>query len=108
MKYTLLALLVISPFAVHANEGHALLAAMEPAARMEALGKLLTRSGYPCAVSRVFFQGFDSDNAAYWNASCKDGNAFSVQIADDADGNTRIMDCAVLKAIGVRCFSKFE
>ncbi len=108
MKRTLLALLIITPFTAIANEGHALLVAMEPAARMEALGKLLTRSGYPCAVSRAFFQGFDSDNAAYWNASCKDGKAFSVQIADDSEGNTRIMDCAVLKAIGVNCFSKFE
>lgn len=89
-----------------ANPAHDKLAALNDADRQTALGAVLI--GERCAVVRTFFQGFDKQRGAYWNAACSDGRAFGVTIKNDAQGSTTILDCAVLKRIArVDCFTKF-
>jgi hypothetical protein len=66
-------------------------------------------SGEKCdSVTRSFFQGSDRRGNAYWNAACRNGQAFAIQVNNDAVGSTRIMSCAMLKAMNAgECFKKF-
>lgn len=93
---------------VMANDGHNLLMSMKLEERTKALGKTLNASGKACTATTSFFQGFDRDRAAYWNVACSNGVAYNIQIADDREGKTRILECSILKAIGVECFKKLK
>jgi len=53
-------------------------------------------------------QGYDKDDAAYWNVSCNNGQSYNVQVPANPSAKTRIMECSIMKAIGVECFKKFS
>ena len=55
----------------------------------------------------LFLQGFDKDKAAYWNVKCLNGRAYTIQIPSDPFANTRILDCNIMKSLGIECFKKF-
>ncbi len=92
---------------VGANEAHKQLVKLPNKERNAMFGKLLADKG--CGtVTRTFFQGFDDKRTAYWNAACKNGDAYMVGIGNDAGGSTKILSCAMLKAVNAgECFKKW-
>jgi hypothetical protein len=92
-----------------ANPAHEQLMRMSGTERNAALTNFLKSSGEKCdSVTRSFFQGSDRRGNAFWNAACRNGQAFVIQVNNDAVGSTRIMSCAMLKAMNAgECFKKF-
>jgi hypothetical protein len=90
------------------NKAHDMLVKMSDGERTMALGALLKESNESCIAKSSFFQGVDEDNAAYWSVACSGGEDYSIQVAADGDGSTRILECGIMKAIGVECFKKFD
>ncbi|MBL4743614.1 MAG: DUF4124 domain-containing protein [Cycloclasticus sp.] len=68
----------------------------------------LSKSGYQCIVTSTFFQGFDSEKTAYWNAACSNNAAYVISMANNKQGQTRILNCRVIAAMGIECFKKFD
>lgn len=95
---------------VKANPAHDMISAASETKRQQALAGLLSSSGEKCgAVDRTFYQGSDKSGNAFWNASCRGGKSFVIQVNNDRQGSTRILDCKVLKAVnGGTCFTKFK
>jgi len=91
------------------NVAHEGLQAMSEAQRKDALARLLRESGENCPVaSRTFYQGSDSNGNAFWNVACLGGKNWSIQIANDKNGSTRLLSCDMLAAVnGGVCFKKF-
>ena len=76
--------------------------------RKEFLSNAVTQSGESCGnPKRIFFQGFDEAYTAHWNVECATGKSFSIQIKNDKDGTVMLLDCKMLKSMGVNCFEKF-
>jgi hypothetical protein len=92
------------PLAVRAPEQ---MAGLPEEKRRIVLQGTVTSTGENCVVTRTFLQGTRYGDA-YWNVACSNGKAFVVKVADDAKGSTRVLDCAVVKAMGDRCFTKFQ
>jgi len=70
---------------------------------------LFTRymSGQKCGrVTRNFYQGINKGEA-FWSVECSDGSQYGVLVKPDANGSTRIMDCGVMKMLGVKCFERW-
>lgn len=93
-----------------ANPAQDLLLAMNESSRQKAMSGLLSASGEKCPVSsRTFYQGSDNRGNAFWNVACSGGHAFVVQVMNDSKGSTKILDCAILKAMNAgTCFTKFK
>ena len=71
------------------------------------LQNLLNESGKECGNAiKTFMQGHDKEDSVYWNVLCSNGKSYSIQIPADPAANTRILECDVLKAIGIECFKK--
>lgn len=77
--------------------------------RRAVFAKLFQREGERCpSVNRAFYQGRARDGSAFWSVACAGGKDWQVMIRDTPSGDMRILDCAVLKAVGGgRCFKKF-
>ena len=89
------------------NSAHDAMAALSERDRNARLSYALQDES--CRVTRSFFQGFDKSGAASWNVACANGKTLSILINNDARGSSRILDCAVLKALAnVECFKKFS
>lgn len=72
------------------------------AARATMLGKLMTKSGQPCAdVKRSFYVG-SRDGLAYWNVRCAGSGDWMVQVRNDASV-TRVA-CDEHPQIKARCW----
>lgn len=72
------------------------------AARATMLGKLMTKSGQPCAdVKRSFYVG-SRDGLAYWNIRCAGSGDWMVQVRNDASV-TRVA-CDEHPQIKARCW----
>jgi hypothetical protein len=101
--------LVLLPVAVWGNPTHAALMKLTPTDREAMLTRFMRSSGEKCAVvTTTFFQGFDAQKSAYWNVRCSDGGAFVIQIKNDAQGSTKILECSMMKLVGGgQCFKKF-
>lgn len=93
----------------NANPGSELLDRLTPAERANALANLLRQSDRSCSTAtRVFKQGADRDGAVYWNVECSNGNAYAIQINNDAAGTTRMLECSIMASMGIPCFTEFE
>ena len=55
--------------------------------------------------SRPYFQGFDSERAAYWNVTCG-SEAFTVRIQNDSRGSNSTMSCGLLAMMDIQCYTK--
>src|SRR5215467_14557426 len=82
------------------NRAHEMLAAMSE----------IDRSGRPCpTVARTFFQGLDTKGNAIWNVECAGGQSYVVEIKNDRDGSTLVINCRTLYAAGGgTCFKRLE
>ena len=99
--------LTLLSFTVAANEMSKILELQSAGERASTLAALLHQSGKACGEAvRTFLQGYDSDGAAYWNVACSNGLSYNIQVPADPTANTRILDCVIMKAIGVECFKK--
>lgn len=49
------------------------------------------------------------DQEAYWSVRCTNGKSYQVAIKADATGHTKVVDCAIMKAMAdVNCFVKLD
>jgi hypothetical protein len=96
--------------AAGANPAHEKLAAMSEIDRSEVLAIFVEGSGQACrTVARTFFQGFDSRGNAVWNVECSGGHSYVVEIKNDRDGSTYVINCRTLYAAGGgACFKRLE
>jgi hypothetical protein len=104
----ILAMAVVS-LPVCANEISKQLESMSTSERADSLANILQQSGRDCSsVFRVFLQGYDSADAAFWNVSCSNGQSYNILVSANPEANTIIVDCSNMKAIaGIECFNKF-
>jgi hypothetical protein len=106
MMVTIIVLLVtdgpgLAAPATPRNKAHERLAAMSEIDRSEALAIFVEGSGQPCrTVARTFFQGLDTKGNAIWNVECAGGQSYVVEIKNDRDGSTRVINCRTLYAAG--------
>jgi len=93
---------------VCANEVSKQLESMPASERANALAGLLRQSGRDCGNStRIFLQGYDREDSAYWNISCSNGRSYNILVQSNPLANTIIMECSAMKDIGIECFKKF-
>ncbi len=92
-----------------ANKAHNMIEKMSDKDRNNTFTTFLKNSGEDCgAVTRNFFQGFDKGRNAYWNVACSNKKSYLISINNDSVGSTKIMSCALLKAVNAgECFKKF-
>jgi len=93
------------------NAAHQALLQASSEGRAVALKAIITSAGESCdRVTRTFHQGGpDSSGSMFWNASCQNGNDFSVAVSSNARGSTRVMSCELLKTVAkVNCFEKID
>lgn len=95
--------------AAWANPAHDRVQQMPSGARNAFFIKYLQGSGESCdEVTRNFFQGSGKSGDASWNVACRNGKAYLIMIYNDAQGSSKILSCAVLKALNAgECFKKF-
>ena len=94
-----------------ANASHERLLKLSPADRAKLFTTFLARGRQTCpgGVVRTFFQGMDSEHAAYWDVACQKEALYSIRVSPDAAGSTKIIPCHVQeKMSGVPCFVSFS
>jgi hypothetical protein len=90
-----------------ANPSHDRLIALSDIERNKIFTALLIDER--CVVTRSFFQGFDKNGSAYWNVACTSRTPLSIQIMNNANGSTRVLECSMLRLIArSECFKKFS
>jgi hypothetical protein len=96
-RASLVVVLLLLPLASisAANPAHSALAKLSTGDRNERLTAFMQQSGEVCAVKSSFFQGLDSRGTAYWNVRCSDGRGFLISVSNDAQGSTKILNCAL-------------
>ena len=101
---------LLLPLPAPANPAHDQLSSMSEPQRRSVLAAFLVKSGERCSeVTKTYYQGSDRTGNAFWNAACSRGASFVIQVNNDSTGSTRILSCAVLKAVnGGTCFTKFK
>jgi len=102
---------VAIPKVVFANKANDILQSQSEKTRQATLTTFLKTSGEACdTVTRSFFQGIDkSTGAAFWNVACKDTHSYAIMVNNDATGSTKVLSCAMLKAVNAsECFKKFK
>lgn len=66
--------------------------------------------GEGCIGKLTFYRGIGktglAKDKAYWAVRCANGKSYMVEISPDARGSTSILDCPILKAVGIDCFKK--
>lgn len=99
----------VTPGLALANKAHGVIEEMSDRDRNATFTRFLKQSGEDCnSVIQNFFQGFDKNRNAFWNVACRNKNSYVIMINNDSVGSTKIMSCALLKAINAgECFKKF-
>ena len=66
--------------------------------------------GEGCIGKLIFYRGIGktglAKDKAYWAVRCANGKSYMVEISPDARGSTSVLDCPILKAVGIDCFKK--
>jgi hypothetical protein len=88
------------------NSANDYLLVSKPEERAKRLGNVV---GEGCVGKTTFYGGIGTKgfakNKAFWSVRCTDGRAFMVTV--EPDGNGKVLDCTVLKAIKAgECFKK--
>lgn len=91
------------------NKAHSILVKMAESERARNLGLVVDGGENSCiGASKSYFQGFDENNAAYWNITCSDGARYGVQIAADSGGSSRVMECSLLAYLDIECYKRLD
>ncbi len=104
--FVLLLAISIATAASAGNFTHSYLMKSPEKERAEALGEVLNASGKSCDATKTFYQGMDSESTAYWDVACTNGKSYVIQVPSDINAKTRIMECSLMKMIGVDCWIK--
>ena len=100
---------VASCAAASANGYHQTLKSLSEAEQAASLGEMAASAGNKkcktASPSRPYFQGFDSERAAYWNVTCG-SEAFTVRIQNDSRGSNSTMSCNLLAMMDIQCYAK--
>lgn len=108
-KLILMVVLLLNVPLANANPANKQLQAMSESERQKAFTGFMKNSGENCFVTKTFYQGLTKIGDALWSIQCKTGKSYSIMIKNDAQGSTKIMDCAVLKKINAgECFKKYN
>jgi hypothetical protein len=93
-----------------ANPVHNQIADASEAGRLKFFANVLNASGDNCpSANRTFYQGADKTGAAYWNIQCTNGKAYQMQIANNATGSSRSLDCELIQKMNAgTCFKPFK
>jgi hypothetical protein len=77
--------------------------------RQQLLRTLIESSGTKCKeVTRTFRQGANAD-MVFWNATCFEGESYSVMVNKDAAGSGKVTECRMLEQITrTKCFEPFR
>lgn len=108
IKITLSFLIIGYAFETNANNpNHEAIMAMPSAEQIAFFTKYLKQNKEACEPTKVFFQGLDGSETAYWNIGCTNGNDLVISIG--SDGKSKALECSVLKTMSrVECFKKLE
>lgn len=93
------------------NRAHDALLQLSATDQATQLAAIVRSAGESCAGgSDAYFQGlYAADNSAFWNIRCSGGTAFSISIAADAGGSTKVLSCNLLQAVAkVQCFAPLK
>lgn len=72
------------------------------------MAKIIASSGESCArASRVMFQGRASNGAALYSVACEKSMDYQVMVSANSTGSTKVLDCAILKKIGSKCWVRY-
>lgn len=70
------------------------------------LQKAINQTGEPChKVTQVFHSG-NSNGSSMFSVACSGGQTYMVKI--DRDGSGKVMSCALMERLGLRCFVKLK
>jgi len=108
---TFLLFMVLTTFetAIYARNNSRILESVTASERAMTLATIINRTGRECdEVIQTFLQGYDKEEAAYWNVSCSNGKSYNVQVQSDPNTNSRVLECEIMKTMGVECFKKFN
>jgi hypothetical protein len=92
------------------NVAHDAIVALSEDRRRQMFSTNFRASGDSCGtVTRTFYQGMEkSQKTAFWNVACSNGQSYSIAVYADRTGSTKILSCAVMKAVTkTECFVKF-
>ena len=76
-------ILSLATTALADNLTHSVLMKLPEKERAEALGGVLNASGKSCEATKTFYQGMDSDSAAYWDVACTNGTSYVLLLPED-------------------------
>lgn len=109
MNKILAVLMLFASGTVMANEAQKLMMQLPSEKQDIALRHVIESTGYSCSsITKKLFQGQDKRGNAIWSAACTDGKSYSLVFYNDAQGSTKVLDCATLKTVaGTKCFTKF-
>lgn len=107
-RILLFLVLLCLPEVSWANPAHDQVQKMSSTERNTFFTKFLRGSGESCdQVTRNFLQGVVKSGTAVWHVACRNGKAYAINIYNDAQGSTKILDCQILKAVKAgECFKK--
>jgi Superinfection immunity protein len=82
-----------------ANQTSSRILALDQSKQFAVFKGYLQASNEPCdRVNRVMYQG-GSQAVDTWSIGCADGHSYAVAVEPDANGSTKILTCAELKAV---------
>ena len=110
LRKILITVSLVSTVSVYANPAHEKLLSIADSKRKLVFAAFLTQSGESCSsVTKTFYQGSDKTGNAFWNATCLKADSYVIQVNNDAQGSTKILNCKILKVINAgTCFTKFK
>ena len=109
MKFLKLVFIAAIPLSAAANPGHDKIAGLSEPDRGAIFAKLLSNGGERCPSSvRTFYQGSDKQGNAYWNIQCTGALSYMIQVSNNANGSTSVLECGLMKKANIgTCFKKF-
>nr|WP_133138324.1 hypothetical protein [Legionella tucsonensis] len=106
-KFMMMLFLLVFTSCNYANIANDILLSRTSAQKTQILSGIINAAGGACTPLESFYQGVDLYDAAYWNISCSNGQLYVIQIANDAEATTTIIQCSAMKSLGAQCFKQF-
>jgi hypothetical protein len=107
---SLLIVTIVSASEAVTNPTNQRLMSLPEAKRNEVWTLMFRGSNERCGtVTKSFYQGsYEETGSAFWNIRCSNGPDYQVMIENDAEGSTKILECAIVKLLHGECFKTFE